>query len=326
MSPPSREQALPRLVVDSPDQLQGQVFVLADQPMTVGRDSECQIHVGDPGVSRRHAVVWRSGGHTTVEDLASTNGTRLNGHPVLGQQELHTGDVLDFGPFEVHYEEPRDTAVTVPGVGAAGLTATVAGVQPPGRQAPAPPLPSQPPRPQWPQPSQQAPSPSHPAPPPPARPAQPERPQPAAGHRFDVEQQQAGNLSNVAGNQYNYVMQARRDSFFREIAATRTRARHLVMAGFLLLVIGGGVYGWALVSFIVHTNNAAQSANPDFSVPDLLGPKVGGVPVGALGFAAAAIGGVLLIVGIVLHVVTTSRRRRFEEEESRRLNVPPPPR
>ncbi|MBV6697836.1 FHA domain-containing protein [Kitasatospora aureofaciens] len=308
MRPAPQQQPLPRLVVDSPEPLRGQVYVVADRPLMVGRDAGCQIHVGDPGISRRHAVVWRSGGHTTVEDLASTNGTRLNGHPLHGQEVLHTGDVIDFGPFEVHYEEPRDPADTVPGPGAAGrgtsaLTQTLGPVPARDLPPPEPPQPPEPPKP-W-------------VPPEPSTPPQP---------RYDVERQEArGNLSNVAGNQYNYVMQARRESFFREIAATRTRARHLVLTGFLMFIGGSGVYGWALFSFISKTNDLAQSGNANYSVPDLLGPKVGGVPVGAIGFAVAAIGLVLLVVGIVLHIVTTSRRRRFEDEESRQLRYPPPP-
>ncbi|MFD0350045.1 hypothetical protein ACFQ0M_36515 [Kitasatospora aburaviensis] len=135
--------------------------------------------------------------------------------------------------------------------------------------------------------------------------------------------QEAGNLSNVAGNQYNFT-QARRDNFFREIAATRTKARHLIITGFLMFLVGGGVYFWALIRFISATSDAVGSESTDYSVPDLLGPKVGGVPAGAIGFAVAAIGTVLMVIGIVLHIVTTSRRRRFEEEESRRSYFPPP--
>ncbi|MFF1908358.1 FHA domain-containing protein [Kitasatospora sp. NPDC058218] len=348
MSSPSREQALPRLVVDSPDRLRGRVFVLADQPMLVGRDSTCQIRVGDPGVSRRHAVVWRSAGHTTVEDLASTNGTRLNGHPVQGQQEVHAGDVLDFGPFEVHYEDPGEAA-TVPGLGAEGPTAATRTAalplpqeppQPQGPQRPGqaqgpfvpPASPGSPVSPAPPEPPRRYPPPHRPAadrpppdrrPPPPGPPGRPLAPPLGAEPRFDVGQQQAGNLNNVAGNQYNYV-QARRESFFREIAATRTRARHLVVTGFLLFVVGGAVYGWAIIDFIARTNDAVGSDRPDVTVPNVLGPEIGGMPVGAIGFGVAAIGSVLIVVGIVLHIVATSRRRRFESEEALRLQAPPP--
>lgn len=309
MDPPPRERNLPHLVVDRPDRLRGRVFVLDDQPMLVGRDSTCQIQVGDPGVSRRHAVVWRASGRTTVEDLASTNGTMLNGHPVLGQQVLHSGDVLDFGPFEVHYEEPRpaDRTVQAPKSGAGGTPGgtsdTMPGWGPAAEPGPTP---------------HGAAAAGPPPAGPPGRPAPREagRTPPGGERRFDIEGQEADWLSNVAGDQYNYVQQAQRESFFKEIAATRTRARHLIMLGFLLFVVGGGIYGWVIIRFIARSNDDFSSGSSNFdSSPELLGPKVAGVPVGAVGFAMAAIGTVLTIIGIVLHIVTTSRRRRFEDAE-----------
>ncbi|MFD5815694.1 FHA domain-containing protein [Streptomyces sp. NPDC127038] len=308
MHPPLRERSLPKFVVDRPDRLRGRVYVLDDQPMLVGRDSDCQIQVRDPGVSRRHAVVWRASGRTTVEDLASTNGTMLNGHPVLGQQVLHSGDVLDFGPFEVHYEElrPADRTVQAPKPGADGPLGGISDTMPGWGPASGPG------------------STPHGAPaagPPPSRP--PGRPvpreagctPPGGERRFDIGEQQADQLSNVAGDQYNYVQQAQRESFFKEIAATRTRARHLIILGFLLFLVGGGIYGWGIIRFITRTNDDISSGNPSSSSPELLGPKVAGVPIGAVGFVMAAIGTVLMVVGIVLHIVTTSRRRHFEDAE-----------
>ncbi|MFC9329543.1 FHA domain-containing protein [Kitasatospora sp. NPDC057015] len=314
MDPPLRERALPHLVVNRPDRLRGRVFVLDDQPMLVGRDVDCQIQVGDPGVSRRHAVVWRASGRTTVEDLASTNGTTVNGHPVLGQQELRSGDVLDFGPFEVHYEEPRpaDRTVQAPGLGAVGAPGgtwdTTPGLGPTPGRAPAPD--SRPP-------PHGAPAPGPPPPDPRGGRVPPEaaRTPPYGEQRFDIGDQRADRLNNVAGNQYN-IQQAQRESFLKDIAATRTRARHLIVVGFLLFLVGSGVYGWVIIRFIVRGNDQFSSGSSNFdSSPELLGPKVVGVPVGAIGFAVAAIGTVLMVVGIVLHIVTTSRRRRFEEAE-----------
>ncbi|MER7492264.1 FHA domain-containing protein [Streptomyces pharetrae] len=304
MDPPLRERDLPHLVVDRPNRLRGRTFVLADQPMLVGRDPDCQIQVGDPGVSRRHAVVWRASGRTTVEDLASTNGTMLNGHPVLGQQVLHSGDVLDFGPVEMHYEElrPADRTVQDPKPGVGGTSDTMPG---------------------WGRAPERGPTPyGAPAagPPPsglPGRPAPREagRTPPGGERRFDIGAQQADRLSNVAGNQYNYVQQAQRESFFKEIAATRTRARHLNMLGFLLFLVGSGIYGWVIIRFIVSTGDISSGSSNFDSSPELLGPKVAGVPVGAVGFAMAAIGTVLTVIGIVLHIVATSRRRRFEDAD-----------
>ncbi|MFF8772999.1 FHA domain-containing protein [Kitasatospora sp. NPDC015120] len=135
MSPPSQDQALPRLIVDGPDRLRGQVYELDYEPLLVGRDSTCRLQLVDPLLSRRHAVVWWAGGHTTVEDLSSTNGTKLNGHRVLGQQILRTGDVLSFGPLEVHYEEP--TAAVTEVAGAPGSAREPPGPTPVTAEAPA---------------------------------------------------------------------------------------------------------------------------------------------------------------------------------------------
>ncbi|OKI13258.1 FHA domain-containing protein [Streptomyces sp. CB03911] len=322
MDPPLRERAAPHFVVNRPDRLRGRVFVLDDQPMLVGRDGDCQIQVGDPGVSRRHAVVWRASGRTTVEDLASTNGTMLNGHTVLGQQVLHSGDVLDFGPFEVHYEEPppTDRTVEAPGLGAGrtpgDASDTTPGPTPGPRRTPHGAPAAGPPAPGPPPPSPPPPSPPPPGPPPPGPPREGPFTPPDGERRFDVGEQRADWLSNVAGDQVNYVQQAQRESFLKEIAATRTRARHLIVVGFLLFLVGGGVYGWVVLRFIARTNDDFSSGSSNFDTsPELLGPKVAGVPVGAVGFATAAIGTVLMVIGIVLHIVTTSRRRRFEEAE-----------
>ncbi|MEH0532975.1 hypothetical protein QBA75_40950 [Streptomyces stelliscabiei] len=71
-----------------------------------------------------------------------------------------------------------------------------------------------------------------------------------------------------------------------------------------------------IIRFVAGTNDDISSGSSNFdSSPELLGPKVAGVPVGAVGFAMAAIGTVLMVIGIVLHIVATSRRRRFEDAE-----------
>ena len=116
------------------------------------------------------------------------------------------------------------------------------------------------------------------------------------------------------------------ESFLRDIAASRTRARRLIVAGFLLFVAGGGVYGWVVLSYVISVNRVIQSSLDSPSVmPNLLGPDVGGVPIGALGFAAAGIGMVLLVVGIVLHVVAASRRRQVLGDLTRMQWGAPPP-
>ncbi len=64
--------------------------------MVLGRLAGVDWVVDDPSVSRRHARVAREGEAWLVEDLASSNGTLLNG--VRGQRlALHPGDLVTLG-------------------------------------------------------------------------------------------------------------------------------------------------------------------------------------------------------------------------------------
>jgi pSer/pThr/pTyr-binding forkhead associated (FHA) protein len=53
----------------------------------------------EKGVSRKHAVIHRSGANYTVEDMGSTNGTYVNRKKVLPNtpQAIKPGDELRFG-------------------------------------------------------------------------------------------------------------------------------------------------------------------------------------------------------------------------------------
>ncbi len=64
----------------------------------VGRDDWVDVPVPSPLVSRRHAVVRvRPGGLVLVRDLASRNGTRVNGTRVDEEVAMGVGDVLELG-------------------------------------------------------------------------------------------------------------------------------------------------------------------------------------------------------------------------------------
>jgi hypothetical protein len=105
-----------------------------------------------------------------------------------------------------------------------------------------------------------------------------------------------------------YVNQ-QRENFLREVAATRTKARWLIWTGFAAFVVGFGIFAAADLNFLKQVSKGIQ--NPDSGPPtDPFGRPVGGIPIGLLGWALAAAGMLLLIVGIVLHVVATSRRKQ----------------
>lgn len=151
----------------------------------------------------------------------------------------------------------------------------------------------------------------------------PDRPHQA---EYRVQSQTAGQVNNVGHDQHNaYIQQIlqERDSFARDIAATKTKARRLIWAGFVMFVLGFGTYMWVILRFVGEVDDFSG----DPSDTKLLGPDVGGMPVGAIGFALAALGSMLMVVGVVLHVVAASRRRRFQAQQPAvpwQFSPPPP--
>jgi transcriptional regulator with PAS, ATPase and Fis domain len=76
----------------------------------IGRDETCEIHIPDDSVSRRHARVI-GGSPPQIEDLGSTNGTRLLGHVLRPgmQVALRFGSVVEIGSV-IGFVQPRSAA------------------------------------------------------------------------------------------------------------------------------------------------------------------------------------------------------------------------
>ena len=273
----------PRLVVLAPEAIRGRQIELAADYLTVGREPDCDVRLDDPHVSRTHAALERRDGTVYVQDLGSSGGTFVNGNPAKSA-ELRQGDVVTFATVRARFE------AAVP---AAAETQAMPGMVAPGRA---------------------------------------ERPEPnptdfqqAGSVRYDIGQQEAEVISNVGRDQYNaHVQQViqQRDSFMREIAGTKTKARWLVWLGLLLFVAGFAMFAAADLNFLkqiasdVQSNNTAPPSDP-------FGRPILGIPSGLLGWAVAAAGSLMLVIGIVLHIVATSRRRRVERDYP--LPMPWPP-
>lgn len=73
------------------------------QRVRIGRDPDSEVHLDDPSVSRRHALLNRVYNEYFVEDQNSTNGTVLNGRRVFKHMLKH-GDLLEVGSFRFRYE------------------------------------------------------------------------------------------------------------------------------------------------------------------------------------------------------------------------------
>src|ERR1022692_1129088 len=70
--------------------------------LTIGRDAGNDLSLEDKFVSARHAVIVSVLGDAFLEDLGSTNGTRVNGKPVA-KCTLADGDVIEMGAYVLHY-------------------------------------------------------------------------------------------------------------------------------------------------------------------------------------------------------------------------------
>ena len=72
----------------------------AGSHFSIGRDASCDLMIADMTVSRVHARLERTPDGWLLTDLASTNGTRVNGWRVRGQVPVRAGDLVSFGTAE----------------------------------------------------------------------------------------------------------------------------------------------------------------------------------------------------------------------------------
>jgi len=307
---PQQSAAVPHLVVLAPDAISGRRIELSKDYLVVGREPTCDVRLDDPHVSRTHAALERRGSAVYVQDLGSSGGTFVNGNPVT-VTELLPGDVVAFATVQARFNavpSPTDETRAMPTL---------------IRPVPAAPAEDAP--------SREEPAPGRMAQPGPAqaalRPARPVQAEPvqegaaqAGAARYDIGRQDAEVISNVGRDQYNaHVQQVvqQRDSFLREIAATKTKGRWLAWTGFLVSVAGLATFGYGFYKQYKTETNLGSSSMPTFA------QLTAGFPIAMIGMALAAIGSVLLTVGIILHIVAASRRRRVEREMP--LPMPWPP-
>jgi len=101
----------PRLVLDTGPRA-GQVILLAQEWLTLGRASDNDIVLQDLEVSRHHARLRRSERGWVLEDLGSTNGTYVNGSRLAAPHLLRHGDVIDLSEeinFSFRHRPPAPT-------------------------------------------------------------------------------------------------------------------------------------------------------------------------------------------------------------------------
>ena len=100
---------MPRLSIHLPDgsektivlQKNGEYFA------RIGRDEHCEIVLPFQSVSGEHALLQFKEGGYILEDLGSTNGTKINGLTPMGAATLYDGDEIALGDARLRFaEEP----------------------------------------------------------------------------------------------------------------------------------------------------------------------------------------------------------------------------
>lgn len=77
-------------------------YPIKEQSITIGRKHDNEVQLNDLTVSGRHALVISQGGKVFIEDLASTNGTLVNGDHIKNAVLKH-GDIIQTGHHQFTY-------------------------------------------------------------------------------------------------------------------------------------------------------------------------------------------------------------------------------
>lgn len=108
VEPPEHRRSATLRAIDGVNR--GRTFIVPPGTTSVGRAPENDIVLDSPDVSRRHARIECGRGEIRVQDLNSTNGTRVNGEPIR-VADIEEGDELSFGSqrlvVEMHTAPPR---------------------------------------------------------------------------------------------------------------------------------------------------------------------------------------------------------------------------
>lgn len=91
----------------------GREFVFEQRSVVIGRTSECDVVLYDTGVSRKHARIFFQENRYFVEDMGSSNGTKVNGSAV-NRRELSDGDSLALGSVVFSFSEVEPSSGSQP--------------------------------------------------------------------------------------------------------------------------------------------------------------------------------------------------------------------
>ncbi len=100
-------------VIEGP--MEGKSFQLKGETIFIGRSQKNDIQIKDKTISRKQIKLFKIGKKFFVEDLKSTNGTLLNGKPVIPGEgfEVEDGDLIAIGDTVLRFSEKVSKAQTI---------------------------------------------------------------------------------------------------------------------------------------------------------------------------------------------------------------------
>ena len=111
---------MPKLIVTLPNRSE-QSHDLTEKVTTIGRSPDNVLQIDDASISGYHARISLIDKHYELEDIGSTNGTRVNGE-TFKKWELTHGDEIQFGTVPVRYvTEVQTQSVPMPAATTAAL-------------------------------------------------------------------------------------------------------------------------------------------------------------------------------------------------------------
>ncbi|UCF96279.1 MAG: FHA domain-containing protein [Spirochaetaceae bacterium] len=88
---------------------EGEMFPITRKTVTIGRDAQCDLHLADPYVSRKHSQIVFRGDHFTMMDLGSLNKTRVKEKEYI-QKNLKDGYLITLGKTQLRFLWPNAKA------------------------------------------------------------------------------------------------------------------------------------------------------------------------------------------------------------------------
>ncbi|MFD0214405.1 FHA domain-containing protein, partial [Streptomyces hirsutus] len=84
-------------------EINGNRHQISDATLVLGRSTEADVRIDDPGVSRRHCEI-RTGTPSTIQDLGSTNGIVVDGQHTT-RATLRDGSRIVVGSTTIIYRQ-----------------------------------------------------------------------------------------------------------------------------------------------------------------------------------------------------------------------------